>query len=447
MSNNPFILLAGLGLLAACGGPSKQEKQEAAVATPAKTVTTPAATALNLPAPYATESVSNRVKVVGWPAGKTPTAPAGFTVAEYASKMDSPRWMYVAPNGDVLVAESTTVPTSAKLKVAAVLKLDKSRSLRAESANRITLFRDTNKDGKPDVQTAFLANLSQPFGMLVLGNSFYVANTGGVMRFPYQAGATKITGKGQKILDLPAGGYNNHWTRNLLASPDGTKIYVTVGSGSNVMEHGAANEVRRANILQINPDGSGEKIYASGLRNPVGLAWAPGTTTLWTAVNERDELGDELVPDYLTSVKEGGFYGWPYAYYGPNEDPRRKNERPDLVQKTLVPDVPLGAHTASLGLAFYNQTAFPAKYRNGAFIGQHGSWNRTAFSGYKVVFVPFANGRPSGPPEDFLTGFLAGGGSKDAYGRPVGVTALPDGSLLVADDAADKIWRVSVATN
>ena len=447
MSNNPFILLAGLGLLAACGGPSKQEKQEAAVATPAKTVTTPAATALNLPAPYATESVSNRVKVVGWPAGKTPTAPAGFIVAEYASKMDSPRWMYVAPNGDVLVAESTTVPTSAKLKVAAVLKLDKSRSLRAESANRITLFRDTNKDGKPDVQTAFLANLSQPFGMLVLGNSFYVANTGGVMRFPYQAGATKITGKGQKILDLPAGGYNNHWTRNLLASPDGTKIYVTVGSGSNVMEHGAANEVRRANILQINPDGSGEKIYASGLRNPVGLAWAPGTTTLWTAVNERDELGDELVPDYLTSVKEGGFYGWPYAYYGPNEDPRRKNERPDLVQKTLVPDVPLGAHTASLGLAFYHQTAFPAKYRNGAFIGQHGSWNRTAFSGYKVVFVPFANGRPSGPPEDFLTGFLAGGGSKDAYGRPVGVTALPDGSLLVADDAADKIWRVSVATN
>ena len=447
MSNNPFILLAGLGLLAACGGPSKQEKQEAAVATPAKTVTTPAATVLNLPAPYATESVSNRVKVVGWPAGKTPTAPAGFTVAEYASKMDSPRWMYVTPNGDVLVAESTTVPTSAKLKVAAVLKLDKSRSLRAESANRITLFRDTNKDGKPDVQTAFLANLSQPFGMLVLGNSFYVANTGGVMRFPYQAGATKITGKGQKILDLPAGGYNNHWTRNLLASPDGTKIYVTVGSGSNVMEHGAANEVRRANILQINPDGSGEKIYASGLRNPVGLAWAPGTTTLWTAVNERDELGDELVPDYLTSVKEGGFYGWPYAYYGPNEDPRRKNERPDLVQKTLVPDVPLGAHTASLGLAFYNQTAFPAKYRNGAFIGQHGSWNRTAFSGYKVVFVPFANGRPSGPPEDFLTGFLAGGGSKDAYGRPVGVTALPDGSLLVADDAADKIWRVSVATN
>jgi len=352
----------------------------------------------------------------------------------------------VAPNGDVLVAESSTVPLSTPMKVAAKLELDKSRSLRARSANRITLFRDTNKDGRPDVRTIFLANLKQPFGMLIIGNYFYVANTDGVLRFPYQPGSTKIVGAGQRILDLPAGGYNNHWTRNLLASPNGAKIYVTVGSSSNVQEHGAEEEVRRANILQINPDGTGEKVYASGLRNPVGLAWAPGTTTLWTAVNERDELGDELVPDYLTSVQEDGFYGWPYAYFGQNEEPRRKNERPDLVQKTIVPDVALGAHTASLGLAFYGKTAFPARYRNGAFIGQHGSWNRTVFSGYKVVFVPFANGRPSGPPEDFLTGFLVGGDSKDAYGRPVGVTVLPDGSLLVADDAADKIWRVSAQT-
>ena len=443
MSNNPTVLLVGLGLLAACSGPSKQEKQEAAADLPAQTVTTPTADSVRLPSPYATESVSNRVKVVNWPAGKTPTAPAGFAVAEYAGQMKSPRWIYVAPNGDVLVAESSTLPKSTLMKVVAKLDLDKSRSLRSESANRITLFRDTNKDGKPDVHTTFLANLKQPFGMLIIGKFFYVANTDGVLRFPYQPGATKISGTGQRILALPASGYNNHWTRNLLASPDGLKIYVTVGSGSNVQEHGAENEVRRANILQINPDGSGEKVYASGLRNPVGLGWAPGTTTLWTAVNERDELGDELVPDYLTSVKEGGFYGWPYAYYGPNEDPRRKGERPDLVKKTLVPDVPLGAHTASLGLAFYDKTAFPTKYRNGAFIGQHGSWNRTAFSGYKVVFVPFANGKPSGPPEDFLTGFLAGGDSKDAYGRPVGVTTLPDGSLLVADDAADKIWRVS----
>jgi glucose/arabinose dehydrogenase len=398
-----------------------------------------------LPAPYATKSVSKRVNIVPWPAGKTPTAPAGFAVAEYAGQLQSPRWIYVAPNGDVLVAEASTIPTTTTKKVVAELKLDKSRSLRASSANRITLFRDANQDGKPEVRTTFLANLRQPFGMLILGNAFYVANTDGVLRFPYEPGATKITGAGQRILDLPRGGYNNHWTRNLLADSKGSKIYVSVGSGSNVQEHGAENEVRRANILQINPDGTGEKIYAGGLRNPVGLAWAPGTNTLWTAVNERDELGDELVPDYLTSVREGGFYGWPYAYYGPNEDPRRKNERPDLVKKTLVPDVPLGAHTASLGLAFYDRTTFPAKYHNGAFITQHGSWNRAAFSGYKVVFVPFANGRPSGPPEDFLTGFLVGGKSKDAYGRPVGIATLSDGSLLVADDAADKIWRVSAS--
>ena len=429
-------------MLAACSGPSKQEKREAAARTPAQTVTTPAAIALRLPAPYATESATKRVNVVDWPAGRTPTAPAGFSVAPYAGGFDSPRWLYVAPNGDVLVAEASTQSGSALLKVAAALKLDKSRMLRQGSANRITLLRDTNHDGLPDLRTTFLAGLRQPFGMLVLGNSFYVANTDGVLRFAYQPGATTLTGAGQRIMALPAGGYNHHWTRNLLASPDGTKIYVTVGSGSNVQENGADLEVRRANILQINPDGSDEKVYASGLRNPVGLAWAPGTTTLWTAVNERDELGDELVPDYLTSVREGGFYGWPYAYYGPQEDPRRRNERPDLVQKTLVPDVPLGAHTASLGLAFYPHTAFPARYRNGAFIGQHGSWNRSVFSGYKVVFVPFAQGRPSGPPEDFLTGFLVGNG-KDAYGRPVGVAVLPDGSLLVADDAADRIWRVS----
>jgi len=446
MMNHPTRLLAALAGLAACGGPSKQEKREAATATPAQTVTTPAAAAVHLPAPYATESVTKRVNIVPWPAGRTPVAPAGFVVAEYAGRLDSPRWLYVAPDGDVLVAEACTLPTSPLLKAAAVLRLDKSRSLRASSANRITLLRDTNHDGRPDLRTTFLAGLNQPFGMLILGNYFYVANTNGVLRFPYQPGATRITGAGQRILDLPQGGYNNHWTRNLLASPDGTKIYVTVGSSSNVQERGAGEEVRRANILQINPDGTGEKVYASGLRNPVGLAWAPGTATLWAAVNERDELGDELVPDYLTSVREGGFYGWPYAYYGPHEDPRRKHERPDLVQKTLVPDVPLGPHTASLGLAFYNQAAFPVRYRNGAFIGQHGSWNRTIFSGYKVVFVPFAHGKPSGPPEDFLTGFLAGGDSEYGYGRPVGVATLPDGSLLVADDAADRLWRVSAAS-
>ena len=438
-----FPLLLPL-LLAACSSPSKQEKLEAAARTPARTLTTPAAATVRLPAPYATASATHRVKVVGWPAGRTPVAPAGFVVREYAGGFDSPRWLYVAPNGDVLVAEASTIPTSTPMKIVAKLGLDRSRSLRATSANRITLLRDTTGDGRPDLRTTFLAGLRQPFGMAVLGRTFYVANTDGVLRFAYQPGARAIAGPGQCILALPAGGYNNHWTRNLLAAPDGQKIYVTVGPGSNVQEHGAANEVRRANILEINPDGTGERVYASGLRNPVGLGWAPGTGTLWTAVNERDELGDELVPDYLTGVQPGGFYGWPYAYYGPNADPRRRSERPDLVRKTLVPDVPLGAHTASLGLAFYDRAAFPAHYRGGAFIGQHGSWNRSQLAGYKVVFVPFAHGRPSGPPEDFLAGFLADNGN-DAYGRPVGVAVLPDGSLLVADDAADKIWRVSVA--
>jgi glucose/arabinose dehydrogenase len=264
-----------------------------------------------------------------------------------------------------------------------------------------------------------------------------------VLRFAYKPGQTKITGPGQKILDLPAKGYNNHWTRNLLASPDGSKIYVSVGSSSNVGENGMEHEQRRANILEINPDGTGEKVYASGLRNPVGMDWAPGTRTLWTAVNERDELGDDLVPDYLTSVQPGAFYGWPYAYFGPQEDPRRKGERPDLVKKSVVPDVPLGPHTASLGLAFYKGQAFPGKYQQGAFIGQHGSWNRSEFSGYKVVFVPFQNGKPAGNMEDFVTGFIANAANKEVYGRPVGVTTLPDGSLLVLDDAGNKVWRVA----
>ena len=439
-------LLPALGLLAACGsGPSQQEKQQAQADTPATTITTPDDLAVKLPAPYTTKSVSKRVDIIDWPAGKTPTAPAGFTVAEYAGNFASPRWAYVAPNGDVFVAEATTLPKGTKKVIAAALHLDKSRSLQATSANRITLLRDTNRDGRPDVRTVFLSGLNQPFGMLVMGDYFYVGNTNGLMRFPYKAGDTKITAAGQKILDLPEGGYNNHWTRNLLASQDGQHIFVTVGSGSNVQEHGPENEKRRANILEINPDGTGEKVYASGLRNPIGLAYCPGTTTLWAAVNERDELGDELVPDYITSVKEGGFYGWPYSYYGQHEDPRRKNERPDLVKKALVPDVPMGAHVAALGLTFYTQKAFPARYHNGAFVGEHGSWNRSAFSGYQVAFVPFQNGQPAGKPEPFLTGFLAGDGSDKAYGRPVGVVTMPDGALLVTDDAGNKVWRVSAA--
>lgn len=437
-------LFPALGLLAACSsGPSQEEKQQAQADNPAKTITTPKDEQVHLPAPYTTKSVSKRVDIIDWPAGKTPTAPAGFTVTEFAGKLESPRWAYVAPNGDIFVAEATTLPKGTKKEIAAALHLDKSRSLQPTSANRITLFRDTNGDGKPDVRSVFLTGLKQPFGMLVLGTSFYVANTDGVLKFPYQAGATSITVPGQKILALPEGGYNNHWTRNLYPSADGKQILVTVGSGSNVQEHGPANEVRRANILEINADGTGEKVYASGLRNPIGLAWNPVTKALWVAVNERDELGDELVPDYITSVKEGGFYGWPYSYFGQNEDPRRKNERPDLVKKALVPDVPMGPHVAALGLAFYDKKAFPARYQNGAFVGEHGSWNRSAFSGYQVAFVPFQNGQPAGKPEPFLTGFLVGDGSDKAYGRPVGVVTLPDGALLVTDDAGNKLWRVS----
>jgi glucose/arabinose dehydrogenase len=438
-------LYAALALLAGCSQPTKPESSQAS-STPADSVST-ATAPVELPAPYATKSATKRSKVIDWPAGRTPVVPAGFAISEYAGNFNSPRWLYVLPNGDVLVAESNTVPTDVKKRVAAALDLDPSRSLKSTSANRITLLRDTNQDGKPEVRETFLADLNQPLGMLVLGRYFYVANTDGVLRYAYEPGQTRISGSGQKILSLPAGGYNNHWTRNLLASADGSKIYVSVGSGSNVAEHGMANEKRRANILEINPDGSGERVYAAGLRNPVGMAWAPGTTTLWTAVNERDELGDELVPDYLTSVKPGAFYGWPYAYFGPHEDPRRKGEAPELVKQTVVPDVALGPHTASLGLAFYTQQRFPTKYHNGAFIGQHGSWNRSSFSGYKVVFVPFQNGRPVGPMQDFATGFVASEAGQEVYGRPVGVAVLPDGALLIADDAGNKVWRVSAAGN
>jgi glucose/arabinose dehydrogenase len=279
----------------------------------------------------------------------------------------------------------------------------------------------------------------------VLGGHFYVANTDALIQYPYKAGQTVISETGKKILDLPAGGYNNHWTRNIIASPDGKKIMISVGSGSNNGENGMDKEIRRANILEINPDGTGEKVYASGLRNPVGMDYYPGTTTLWTVVNERDELGDDLVPDYLTNVKRDGFYGWPYAYFGANEDPRMKGQRPDLVKKTIVPDVDLGSHTASLGLTFYDHKAFPEKYQTGAFIGQHGSWNRSELSGYKVVFIPFKDGKPSGKPEDFLTGFIDDEKKSRVHGRPVGVTVLADGSLLVADDSSNTIWQVSVA--
>jgi len=378
----------------------------------------------NLPAPYATPDTKKNSKVIGWPQGKTPIAPEGFVVTKYADHLNSPRWFCLTPNGDLLVSESQTN--------------------RRKSANDIILFRDTNGDGQPDIRTTFLKGLNQPLGMLVYKDWFYVANTDGIYRYAYKAGQTEITGEGEKILDLTPGGYNNHWTRNIISNPDSTKFYVSTGSGSNDGEHGMESEKRRACILEINPDGSGERVYAYGLRNPIGTAFEPSTKKLFCVVNERDNLGDDLVPDYLTQVKEGGFYGWPYCYFGPNEDPRWKGKIPDgLLEKTLVPDVSMGAHSSCLGLAFYTKSQFPKKYVGGAFIGEHGSWNRSQFSGYKVAFVAFKNGQPSGPAEDFLTGFIANESSNEVYGRPVGIFVMPNGSLLVADDAGNTIWKVS----
>ena len=384
---------------------------------------------LQLPAPFATPSARNNSKVIGWPQGKMPTPAPGFEVSLFADKLDNPRQAYILPNGDILVVEATREWPG--------------RADRPEkSANRITLFRDSNQDGKPDVRETFLTGLNMPHGMAVIGNWFYVGNTDGLVRYPYKPGQAKIDGKPVKILDLPAGG---HYTRNLIADPAGKKLYIAVGSSSNVDEDRAdAKDPRRAAILEINPDGSAMRVFAGGLRNPVGMDWEPSTKTLWTVVNERDLLGDDLVPDYLTSVKEGAFYGWPYSYFGQNEDPRKKGQRPDLVAKAIKPDYALGSHTAALGLTFYNGGTFPQRYRGGAFIGMHGSWNRSKMVGYRVAFIPFANGKPSGPMEDILTGFIADESKFEAYGRPVGVTVTPDGSLLVADDSGDKVWRVSV---
>ncbi len=397
----------------------------------------------NLPEPYSTKSVSNFSNVLGWKDGRMPQAPAGFTVTKYADGFDNPRWMYVTPNGDVLVAESNSNHSFLEQVGGTIIGASKSNNL-SKSANVITLLRDTDHDGKVDLRETFLTEgLDQPFGMLIIGKWLYVGNCASLMRYPYTVGQTKITGKGEKIMDLPSGEHNRHWTRNIITNADSSKIYIGVGSGSNVAEYGLDNEILRANILEVNLDGSGMQVYASGLRNPVGMAWAPGTKTLWVAVNERDELGDELVPDYLTSVKKDGFYGWPYSYYGQHIDPRVKEQKPELVKKAIIPDLQLGSHTASLGLAFYTGKTFPEKYRNGAFIAQHGSWNRSKLAGYRVVFVPFKNGKPSGKPEDFLTGFIVDPGKNDVYGRPVCVTMLQDGSLLVTDDTSNTIWRIA----
>jgi glucose/arabinose dehydrogenase len=398
-----------------------------------------------LPPPTDGSKTARFPVVIGWPDGKTPSAPQGFAVTKYAGEFVYPRWIYVLPNGDVLVSE-------ARSTMRKTLSEDQQRARLAarfagDSPNTITLLRDADGDGSPEVREVFLAKLRQPFGMLLRGNTFYVANTDGVVSFPYKSGQTHIAHAGRKILDLPADGYNNHWVRNIVSNADGTKFYVSVGSGTNVdVEKSDEKDPRRAAILEVNPDGSGMRVFASGLRNPIGMDWQPEGGALWTAVNERDALGDDLVPDYITSVRDGAFYGWPYSYFGQHEDPRKKGERPDLVAKAVVPDLAVGAHTASIGLTFYRGTSFPDRYRNGAFVAQHGSWNRTKFSGYKVLFIPFSGGKPSGPAEDFLTGFIANESSSQVYGRPAGVAQMKDGSLLISDDAGKTIWRVSSGT-
>jgi len=396
----------------------------------------------SLPPPHATKSHTNYSNVTGWANHEKPVAPEGFTVSLYADKLQNPRWIYVLPNHDVLVAESNTNHGFFVKIGAFFIGASKSNSMK-KSADRITLLRDADNDGVPEIRTTFLKGMKQPFGMLLIGNHFYVGATDGLLRYTYENDATKITGQGERLVNLPAGKANRHWTRNLLANEDQSKIYIAVGSGTDHGEKGMDNEAQRARILEVNPDGTDLKVYATGLRNPVGMGWAPGTHTLWAAVNERDELGDNLVPDYMTSVKENGFYGWPYSYYGQHIDPRVREQQPALVAKAIIPDVSLGAHTASLGLAFYTKTAFPEKYRNGAFIAQHGSWNRKPIAGYKVLFVPFKNGHPSGAPEDFLTGFVEDLNHSKVHGRPVGVFVMPDGSMLVTDDRTNKIWKVT----
>jgi glucose/arabinose dehydrogenase len=432
MKLHPLLLVAALSLtLSAC----------AEVATlPNSAGTGPSPT---LPAPNATLIPTvNIAPAVGWPQGKAPLAAPGTRVAAFASGLDHPRWIYLLPNGDVLVAESNAPakPSSLNPKDWIAGKIMKKAGAGVGSANRITLLRDANGDGMADVRTVLLEDLNSPFGMALVGNDLYVANADAVVRFPYTPGTTRITAPGVLVSALPSG-VNHHWTKNIIASPDGKRLYATVGSNSNIAERGLEAEAERAAVWEIDIATGAHRIFASGLRNPVGLAWEPQSGLLWTSVNERDELGSDLVPDYMTSLRDGGFYGWPYSYYGANVDTRVQPQRPDLVAKALVPDYALGPHTASLGLASSKGTSLPAAFANGMFVGQHGSWNRQPHSGYKVIFVPFEGGKPAGAPVDVLNGFLSAEGT--AYGRPVGVALDKQGALLVADDVGNIIWRVS----
>jgi glucose/arabinose dehydrogenase len=434
-----FSLLAGFLMLnlAGCGD----------LATLPENVSVGPRPALPLPHPTLIPTV-HIAPAKGWPAGATPVAAAGLAVNAYAAGLDHPRWLYVLPNGDVLVAETNGPPRpdNARGIKGWVMKLITKRAGGGvPSANRITLLRDADKDGIAETRTVFLSGLNSPFGMALVGSDLYIANTDAIMRFPYKAGDTHITASGVRVVDLPAGTINHHWTKNIIASGDGSRLYVTVGSNSNAGENGIENEVNRAAILEVNPATGSSRLFASGLRNPNGLDWQPQSGALWTVVNERDELGSDLVPDFLTSVQDGAFFGFPYSYYGQHVDVRARPQRPDAVARAIAPDYALGNHVAPLGLVFYRGSLLPPRYAGGAFIGEHGSWNRKPRSGYKVIFVAFANGHPVGAPEDVLTGFVDAKG--DALGRPAGVVVDRADALLVADDVGNVIWRVTPAAS
>jgi glucose/arabinose dehydrogenase len=433
---NAGLLIAMVLMLAACGETAKLSVAEGIGPDP------------RLPPPVRTFIPTVQIAdATGWPQGGAPRPLQGLRVNAFASGLDHPRWMLVLPNGDVLAAE-TAAPTKPKGKEGGIrawfMKMFMKKAGSAvPSANRITLLRDADGDGVAEVKTPFITGLFSPFGMALVGNTLYIANADALVAFPYTPGATRIEAAPRRIASLPAG-RNHHWTKSLVASPDGRRLYVGVGSNSNVAEHGMDEEVNRAAILEIDPATGASGPVATGLRNPVGMDWNPETGQLWVAVNERDEIGSDLVPDYMTSVRRGGHYGWPWSYYGPTVDTRVKPPRPDMVAAAIRPDYALGAHTASLGLTFSDGARLGPILANGAFVGQHGSWNRKPPSGYKVIFVPFRSGRPAGPPVDILTGFLSRDG-ETAYGRPVGVTIARDGTLLVADDVGDVIWRVTSA--
>ena len=421
--------------LGGCGGEARLQVEDGTGPDP------------RLPAPDT--SLIPTVKIapaIGWPDGAHPIAASGTDVVAFADGLDHPRWLYVLPNGDVLVAETAAPerPEDGKgIKGFFMGKALKRAGSAVPSANRITLLRDSDGDGVADQRSVLLAELNSPFGMALVGDQLYVANTDALLKFPYRTGDMKIAAPGTRVADLPGGKLNHHWTKNVIASRDGSKLYVTVGSNSNVAENGMDQEAERAAILEIDAKSGARRIYASGLRNPNGLVWEPTTGLLWTVVNERDELGSDLVPDYMTSVREGGFYGWPYSYYGQIVDKRVQPPRPDLVAQAIKPDYALGPHTASLGLALADGAKLPERFRNGMFIGQHGSWNRKPSSGYRVIFVPFDAGKPSGLPIELLTGFVDDSGN--AKGRPVGVAVDKQGGVLVADDVGNVIWRVSGA--